>query len=199
MSFTNPSSFVSNRRPQEYLKQGLSHCGVYSLKAILSAFGLDNKKHPEEYHTNWIGQHLISVVVGEKYYENIFRSYGLHAETNTAKYLSGEEKINLLKTFLSQDNLVMIRIGNGYLSEKYTPILGKLVPHWITLWGYDDDIQLFYVYDSGLPKKAWSATLPIGNTTRTYGEILRDWNFGKWQPWSWNTSRKNYFYVKVHY
>jgi len=176
----------------------MSHCGVYSVKAILSAFGLDDKKHPKEYHTNWIGKHLFSFAIGQKYYDKIFQSYGVQSETKTAKKLPNEEKLKLLKELLSQDNPVMIRIGNGYLTEKYNSILGKLVPHWITLWGYDDDSkQLFYVYDSGLPKKAWSTNLPIGNTTRTYQEILRDWNFGRWQPWCWNTSSENYLYVKV--
>lgn len=42
----NPVKFILTRKPEEYLKQGLSHCGVYSLKAILSAYGKDNKIHP---------------------------------------------------------------------------------------------------------------------------------------------------------
>lgn len=55
------------------------------------------------------------------------------------------------------------------------------------------------VYDSGLPKKCWDATLPIGNTTRTYKEILRDWNFGDklWHFLSWNTSREPYLHIQV--
>jgi hypothetical protein len=192
-----PTSFVLSRKPKEYLKQGISHCGTYSVKAILSAFGLDNRKHPKEYHTNWVGKHLFSMAVGPKYYDKIFQSYGVQSETKTAKNLPNEEKLNLLNELLSQDKPVMIRIGNGYLTEKYNPILGRIVPHWITLWGYDDKRQLFYVYDSGLPKGAWSMNIPVGNTTRTYKEILRDWNFGQWQPWCWNTSRENYLYVKI--
>ncbi len=192
-----PPTFILSRKPKEYLKQGLSHCGVYSLKAILSAFGLDNKKHPKEYQTNWIGRHLFSMATGQKYYDKIFQSYGVQSETRTAKNLSDEEKLNLLKDFLSQDNPVMIRIGNGYLNEKYNAILGRLVPHWITLWGYNDNTQLFYVYDSGLPLRNWDNNLPIGNTTRTYKEILRDWNFGRWQPWCWNTSAKDYLYITM--
>lgn len=192
-----PTSFVLSKRPREYLKQGLSHCGTYCVKAILSAFGLDDKKHPKEYHTNWIGRSLFSFATGKRYYDKIFASYGIRTETNTAKHLSNEEKLKLLNTILREDSPVMIRIGNGYISDQYNSVLGKIIPHWITLWGYDDGKGIFYVYDSGLPKKYWNSNLPTGNTTRTYREILRDWDFGTWQPWCWNTSMNSYLYVRV--
>jgi len=91
----------------------------------------------------------------------------------------------------------MIRIGNGYLDCDYNPIIGRIIPHWITLWGYDNTKNVFYVYDSGLPVRHWDKSLPIGNTARTYTEILRDWNFGRWQPWCWNNSFKNNLYTAI--
>lgn len=197
MNGHSSSKFILSIKPKEYLKQGLSHCGVYSIKAILSAYGKDDKKHPEEYHTNWIGKNLFSLATGEKYYDNILASYGIKSETKSAESLSDLERTELLRNLLSKNTPVMIRIGNGYLTDKYNPVIGKLMPHWITLWGYDDHKGLFYVYDSGLPQEYWHKTIPIGNTIRTYDEILRDWNFGKWQPWCWNTSSKNYLYVEI--
>jgi hypothetical protein len=192
------SKYIASIKPKEYLKQGLSHCGVYSVKAILSAYGKDNKVHPKEYHTNWIGRNLFSFATGEKYYNNILASYGIKSETKSAEDLSDKEKIELLKNILSKDTPVMIRIGNGYFPDKkYNPIIGKLMPHWITLWGYDDNKQLFYVYDSGLPVKFWDKSLPVGNTKRTHDEIIRDWNFGRLQPWCWNTSSRNNLYVEI--
>lgn len=194
-----PSRVILTRRPKEYLTQGPSHCGVYSVKAILSAYGLDNKSHPKFYHPNWFGR-LTGITLGKQYYVNILKNYGIPAERGTAKSLSNEEKIDLLKKFLSQDTPVMIRIGNGYFhSLEYSPSLGRIVAHWITLWGYDDNKQIFYVYDSGLLKKHWNKSIPAGNTTRTYPEILRDWNFGENQPWTWPFSGKeNYLYIKMN-
>jgi len=164
----------------------------------LSSFGLDDKDRPEKYHANWIGRHIVSMTIGRDYYVKIFQSYGLKAKAGNAESLSGIERINLLKTFLAEDRRIMARIGNGYIfSDKYIPTLGKLITHWITLWGYDDEKQAFYVYDSGLPKKYWRKDLSIGNTLRTYKEMLRDWNFGKWQMLAWNYSREKYAYVVV--
>ena len=180
------SKFVLSKKPKEYLKQGLSHCGVYCVKAILSAYSKDDKQHPKEYHTNWIGRNLFSFATGIKYYDKILASYGIKSETKSAEDLSNPERIELLKTLLSKDTPVMIRIG-----------IRRLMPHWVTIWGYDDDKKIFYVYDSGLPVKYWDEFLPVGNTIRTYQEILRDWNFGRWQPWCWNTSTQNSLYTKI--
>lgn len=196
---TVPSKFLLSIKPKEYLKQGLSHCGVYSVKAILSAYGKDDKQHPKEYQTNWIGRNLFSFATGIKYYDKILASYGIKSETRSAEDLSNPERIELLKTLLSKDTPVMIRIANGYLGERYNSVVGRLMPHWITIWGYDDDKKIFYVYDSGLPLKYWDESLPVANTIRTYQEILRDWNFGRLQPWCWNTSSKNYLYVEIEY
>ncbi|MFY9457965.1 MAG: C39 family peptidase [Candidatus Spechtbacterales bacterium] len=194
-----PQQFILSRKPKEYRKQGPSHCGVYSIKAILSAYGKDVKSHPKEYHTNYVGQHFFSFSIGKRYNEKILESYGLEAQGDSAKDFPDKEKIVLLKALLSKNNPVMVRIGNGYFGCTYNPTIGKFIPHWITLWGYDEGEKIFYVYDSGLPKKCWNTTVPIGNTTRTYEEILRDWNFGN-KPWhflSWNISRKSFFYIKL--
>jgi len=48
-----PSKSILTIRPKEYLKQGVSHCGAYSVKGVLGAVGLDKTHHPKEYHLNW--------------------------------------------------------------------------------------------------------------------------------------------------
>lgn len=87
-----PAKFILSKKPKQYLKQGPSHCGMFSIKAILSAYGKDAKNHPKDYHTNWIGQHLFSFAIGKRYHEKILESYGLGAQGGTAKNLSGEKK-----------------------------------------------------------------------------------------------------------
>ena len=192
------NKFIVSKKPKEYLVQGPSHCGAYSIKGILSAFGLDSRGHPKEYHTNKFGE-LTGWTIGKSYWVKILKSYGIDSKMDSADDLSHDEKLNLLKRFISEDTPVMIRIGNGfYHSREYSKLLGKIVPHWITLWGFDGAKQIFYVYDSGMLKKHWDKNLPTGNTTRTYQEILRDWNFGRWQSWNWYVSTENYLYIKIN-
>ena len=191
------NKFVLSIKPEEYLKQGPSHCGVYSVKAILSAYGLDTKTHPKYYHTNLIGR-FTGTTLGRQYYRNILNIHGVDAETKTAEGLTDEARIHLLKKLLSKNTPVMLRIGNGYASDTYNPLLGRIIGHWITLWGYDDSKKLFYIYDSGLPEKHWDKNFQIGNTTRTYKEILRDWRFGRWQPHTWLlVGRTNYLFIEI--
>lgn len=197
MSNQLAKKFVLSIKPKEYLTQGPNHCGVYSVKAVLSAFGLDFKGHPKEYHPNVFGR-LTGLTLSKQYLVDILKSNGLNAKVSSAENLSSEAKLDLLKTNLAEDKPVMVRIGNGYiLTNKYNPVLGKIIGHWITLWGYDDQNQIFYVYDSGLLRKYWNKTIPIGNTTRTYQEVLRDWDFGRFQPWYWFITSENNTYIKI--
>lgn len=194
---TSPAFLALRIKPKEYLKQGPSHCGAYSVKAILDAYGLGDKNNPKEYHTHWFSA-LTGNSLGKLYYAHILNSYGLKACIKTAKLLPDDGKIKLLKSFLAEGNPVMLRIGNGYMTNRYNSLLGKIVGHWITIWGYDEVKQVFYIYDSGLPQKHWDSSLPIGNTTRTYQEILRDWKFGLWQLWVWVfMGREHYVYIEV--
>ena len=192
-----PEKYVLTVKPKKYLQQGLSHCGAYSVKAILSAYDLDTKDQPEYYHPHWIGR-LSGLTFGRDYFVRILKQAGVNSKAKTAENISNEERITLLKKLLSRNTPVMIRTGYGYSSGKYNRLLGKLAPHWITLWGYNDEKREFYVYDSGLNKKFWSQELPIGNTIRTYEDILRDWRFGKWHPYNWLlVGNSNYLYIEI--
>lgn len=195
-----PGKYILSIRPKEYLTQGLSHCGAYSVKGILSAYGIDNKSHPKEYHPQWLGK-TIGITFGKDYYANILRSYGIKANVGNADQISSQDKLNLLKAHLSGNNPIMLRIGNGFWSGKsFNYLLSRLTPHWITLWGYDDQKEIFYVYDSGLSPEYYTKDIPIGNTIRTYSEILRDWNFGVWHSLCWIVGTTgNYLYIKPTY
>ncbi len=141
---------------------------------------------------------LTGLSIGKNYWANILRSYGIQAERKTASHLPDAEKLRLLKDLLFRGNPVMVRIGNGYFpGKRYNPLFGRMVVHWLTLWGYDDGEEIFYVYDSALARRYWNASLPAGNTTRTYAEILRDWRFGRWQCWYWYMGRGSHVYIEV--
>lgn len=162
-------------KPKEYLKQGLTHCGAYSVKAILEAFGKEDKKDPKDYHNSGFNK-LLGTGLSTTYWPNVLRSYGLDAKSKSVKLFSDEKKLQVIKDLLSSNHPVMLSIANGYLKGgQYSKLKALYVQHWITLWGYDDKEQAFYVYDSCIDKKYYDKSLPIGNTKRTYEQILRDW------------------------
>jgi len=175
---------ILSHRPKEYLEQGLTQCGAYSVKAIISSYRKDDKKHPREYQPNFLAKYT-GINRGLILWPKVLQSYGISAEKGDAKNLSDEQRTELLKKLINEDKVVMLRIGNGYSkSGKYSSFVASFMGHWITLWGYNDDEKVFYVYDSYVSLERHDKTIPIGNTKRTYAEILRDW--GKGFPPIWH-------------
>ena len=178
------SKFILSVSPKEYLKQGKSHCGMYAIKGILSAYGLDKNKNPEDYHPNILGKLTGTTLPWT--IPQVLRNYGLNAEIKLAQG-SIFDKINLLKNILQKNIPVILMIGNGYSQNgNYSSLRAKLVLHWITLWGYDDSKGVFYVYDSAVPTNLYDKEIPIGNKKREYERVIRDWgagfiSFGFWK------------------
>jgi len=163
--------------PKEYLEQGLTQCGAYSVKAILNAYGKDDKKYPRDYNPHFLGKY--TSITSTSTWPKVLQPYGIPAQKGDTKKLSDEQRIGLLKQFIDEDKVVMIRIGNGYSKNgKYSSFVASFMGHWITLWGYNDEEKVFYVYDSYISLKRHDKTIPIGNTKRTYAEIVRDWGKG---------------------
>ncbi len=172
--------------PKEYLEQGLSQCGAYCIKAILGAHGKDDKKHPRDYQPNLFAKYTV-MNQGPTLWPKVFKSYGLNTEKGDVKNLSDEQKIELLVKSIDNDKAIMLRIGNGYSkSGKYNSFVAFFLGHWITLWGYNDEEKVFYVYDSYVSLERHDKTIPVGNTKRTYAEIIRD--LGRGFPTAWRYS-----------
>lgn len=185
-----PEKFIVSKQPKKFLKQGLMHCGAHSVKAIVEAYGKGDKKNPEDYHWSWWGR--VTSLATPLTWKKVLQKYGLKAEVGTAERLSSKERLNLLKELLSKDTPVMVRIGNGYLANgRYNSLRRQIIGHWVTLWGYDDQEQVFYVYDSAVPPALYERDIPRGNKRRSYQEMLRDWR-GALFPWPWR-----YVYIKV--
>ena len=70
--------------PKEYLEQGLSQCGAFSVKAILGAYGKDDKKHPRDYQPNSLAKHT-GINRGLILWPKVLQSYGVFAERGDAK------------------------------------------------------------------------------------------------------------------
>lgn len=186
-----PKRHILPIKPKEYLRQGLSHCGAFSTKAILNAFGKDDKHHPKEYFSGLFGR-ATGITFTPTFWVKTMNAYGISSELKS----NAHGDIYALKKILASDNPVMLTIGNGYTSNgSYSRLKAHLVGHWITLWGYDDAKQVFYVYDSCIPLERHTKDIPIGNTTRTYDQIRRDWK-GAWfrNLFGW----KPYMYLEVH-
>jgi hypothetical protein len=173
---------IVSKTPKEYLEQGLIHCGAYSVKAILSAYGKDDRKNPKDYEVGFWAKH--TAIADATQWLKVLRSYGLNATRSTSKNLTSDKQIKLFESVIDRDTPVMVRIGNGYLkSGRYSKFVAIFGGHWVTLWGYNNLEKVFYVYDSYVPLGRHDKNIPVGNVKRTYQQILRD--IGKGFPLRW--------------
>jgi len=162
---------ILQRKPKEYLKQGLSYCGGYQIKGILSAFGKGNRD-PKDY-ASFFGISTGNFIIRR------LREHGLNASVESAKGFTDKKKLEILKKYLQKGFPVILRIGNGYMPNgKFNLLQALIIGHWISVWGFDDKKGIFYLYDSAAPVKDWKRNLPIGNVVRSYESVLRDWRLG---------------------
>ncbi len=181
--------FVISRKPAAYLKQGPTGCGAYSVQGILSAYGKDDKKHPLAYA--WIA--ILPFITTWRRWVKILREHQLPARCDFMTALSPEDRLARLKALLRQDTPVMLLIGNGYRGcDTWSRWQWRIVSHWITLWGFSDEKQLFYIYDSMVPLHCYNKNLPCGNVARSYEQVLRDMEGGP--PW-----RRRYACIYVNH
>ena len=180
--------FVVSKKPKEYLKQGPTGCGLYAIKGILSAYGKDDGRNPFVYYPAGV----LPFITTRLRLINILRSRGFDAHWRSARELSNAQKLAALKESLLRDTPVMLHIGNGYRKNGiWSKTRWLLVSHWVTLWGFDDEKSVFYIYDPCVPLRYHDKDVPIGNTQRTYDQVLRDWGGGP--RWWWR-----YGYISIH-
>lgn len=168
-----PTHFVVSRSPKEYLKQGKLYCGQYSAWGILSAYGLVNQDNPLNLSSP-LGR--ISGLTTPQMMISILTKNGLEAEMKTVKNLTNEEQLTTLKEEVAKDRPVALLVNNGYKhKDGYSKFNQATTLHWVTVWGYDDKQQTFFLYDPAVKSEHHNKNIPTGNVAREYKQVLRDW------------------------
>lgn len=184
------SRYVLSLKPKEYLKQGSNHCGVYTVKGIMSALNKDIHKDPRDYHISFLGRVSGGLLPGGLI--KVLAHYRLQPVIKRVDKFEDNQKLDVLKKELLRGYPVILAIGNGYKKDgSYSSLKAAFVGHWISLWGFDDKHKVFYLYDSAAPLVSWDKSIPIGNVKRAYQEILRDWH-GSFYMW-----KRRYLYISL--
>lgn len=161
-------------RPEQYLFNGSSNCGVYVVKGVLSAYGCDVHEDPKDYHPDNVmakkfGWTLVSGI------RETLKKFGLKSDKRFAQGTI-EQKIELLKAFLRGGYPIILNIGSCY--EVQDRWIAKIIPHWISVWGYDETD--FFVYDSSVPLDRRNFFIPIGNRKIEHQDLIWFWGAAHW-------------------
>lgn len=157
--------------PKSYNHQKGLTCGEYNIRGILEGFNISYQPPAKK--------PLRVRVFGLSFIEDIgmlLRIHGLSASIRHASNLRDNERLKIIKEHIDKDEPVLVAIGNGHLKRNvYCSIARIFIGHFITVYGYNANKDIFYVYDPYL-KGIYREEIPVGNEVRTFREFLRDWN-----------------------
>jgi hypothetical protein len=161
---------IVRNAPIHYPHQEGLTCGETNIKGILSGFRVPYRPSKS--------LRLRIKLFGYSFVQDISELLELHslsAPVRYANHLTDQEKLATIKHHINCGEPVLLAIGNGYLHRGvYTPIARYFIGHFITIYGYSDEKKIFYIYDSYL-EDTFPGEIPVGNETRTFNELLRDW------------------------
>jgi hypothetical protein len=163
-------NMIVRNAPDHYPRQEGFTCGETNIKGILDGYKVPYRS-PESLRPRirLFGYSFIQDI------SELLEVHGLSAPVRHANHFTDQEKLVLIKRHLDSDEPVLLAIGNGYLHrDVYTPLARYFIGHFITIYGYSDDDRLFFVYDPYL-EGSYPGDIPVGNDTRTFSELLRDW------------------------
>ena len=174
--------------PKKYAHQEGLTCGEFNIRGILDGFNIPYRplsKPP--FRVKLFGFAFVNDI------SLFIQKHGLVAPIHYASRFTDQERINIIKKHIDQDEPVIIAIGNGHLSRAtYSPIARIFIGHFITIYGYSTDQEIFYVYDPYL-KGDYHKEIPVGNEVRTFMELIRDWN----GPFYYRFINMNHVYIPV--
>lgn len=156
--------------PSGYPHQVGLTCGEYNVRAVLDGFDIAYRP-PERprLRIRMLGLSFVSDI------RAAFLRHGLDAEIRSAAELHDDSRLALLRGHVDSHEPVILAIGNGHLSRTRDSAIARAIAgHFITIYGYDAERDVFFVYDPYLSGEPTSP-LPAGNDERTSAEILRDW------------------------
>lgn len=156
--------------PSQYPNQRGLSCGEFNVIGLLDAFQIPYEPCQNlTFRVKLFGYSFIEDLSG------LLERHSLSAPVKYADHLTEQEQLELLCSHIDQDNPILMAIGNGHLSrERYSPLARRFIGHFITVYGYDHEKEIFYIYDPYL-KGDHHDDLPGGNEIRTFKELLLAW------------------------
>lgn len=156
--------------PSKYERQQGMTCGETNVKTIIEGFG----KEYQPMSNPPVRVHLYGFSF-VKDIQRLVELNGLSTHIHHAKKYDDQTKLKTIQNHIDREEPVLIAIGNGHLERnKFSRIAELFLGHFITIYGYNPNRKVFYIYDAWL-KGNFDGEIPIGNEVRTYSQLLSSW------------------------
>ncbi len=143
-----------------------TRCGYYTCEWIARAIGM----HPVPSNDILKGRVWMDLFrpIFPRDMMALFKFRGMQSMEINLSRMTDDEKITWIKKEVA-------------LKRKPPALLIRAKPvHWIAVAGYDDERQVFYVYDSIYGDSSNNPFLPIGNASIGYNELIQKWRGRYW-------------------
>lgn len=156
-----------------------SGCGMYTLKAIIEWYTQSQINNYKYYADGLLGK-LTGFMFPHSLLRVLSRAW-ITAKRIHCRFLSKDKKIARLHTLLQKWPVILL-ISHAYSSKtNFSFLRAFTLQHYITVWWYDDNKRLFYVYDSNTQKSHYTwDVLPVGNIVLDYDHLLWYWRLWWW-------------------
>jgi len=158
-----------------YQRKGKIFCGGYVLEVLLESRGFGD--FPEKHLPRFRRNKVLGAILPRDIEKGIKKAGFKFKRIRTHKK-SDKEKISVLRRELKKGHPLALLTSSGYVydntNKKYSHKKRFVASHWVGILGYNHEDEIFYVYDPMIPPKNKKRKIPVGNTYRTYKQMLRD-------------------------
>ncbi len=154
-------------------------CGMYTLKAVIEGYNGSQINNRRCYASNRLSR--LTGYMLPWWLMKVLKHHWISSKKIHCRRTKKETKIQRLKQLLHKGPVILL-ISHAYSSKRnFSFRRACTLQHYVSLWWYDDEKRIFYVYDSNTEKAhhRWS-TLPVGNIILEYDKLLRYRRLGGW-------------------
>lgn len=146
-------------------------CWMYTLKAVIEWYNQSQINNCGYYADSWLSRW--SWYMLPWWLMKILQQSWLSVKRIYCRWIRKQQKLDILKSMIRQGPVILL-ISHAYSSKRYFSFRRACtLQHYISLWWYDDNKRVFYVYDSNTEKTHHiGTTLPVGNIILSYDSLL---------------------------
>lgn len=156
---------------------------MYTIHAILEAYHKRLKKNVFLYWVNLLSK-LTGFLLPWSLLQ-VLNKNGIKARIWTCRSRFFKVKLNTIKQWVTNWPVILL-IGHWYKWRQFSIWKVLFLQHYLSVWGFDDEKEIFYVYDSSAQKELVKEDIPIWNIELPYNDLISCRNF--W--WRWLVGHK---------
>ena len=161
--------FIYKQHPERYPQQhDHTECWLFTIKAVIESYYPELNKDPIEYTSSRF--HRFIKLSTPRELSKALKKYNISYVRGKYHKKDMAPKIEFLKRHIV-DGPVVILTAHAYNKRTmFSPLRAIFAQHYLSIRWYDDELEVFYCYDSHTPLR--EDNLPVGNIKLNYRDLI---------------------------